>query len=157
MSGNTSYNSRKCARRARGAVAVESALVMSLLITTLFFILEMGLTVVRYNILSAAARAAAREAIVHGSRSSPERTPWGPAEVSGNAGDGSAPALIAAPYLVTLNPADVSLKVTWPDGDNRAGDRVRVSLHYVATPRIPLLDLPSLYDLHAESTMQIVH
>lgn len=157
MNRRKHQNSAGIFGRSRGAVAVESAIVMSLLIVTLFFILELGLTTVRYNVLSAAARATARELIVHGSTSSPERTPWGPTEYSGHAGDGAGPASAAAPYLATLNPADVSLNVTWPDGDNRPGDRVHVTLHYIAAPRVPLLDLPTFYDLRAESTMRIVH
>lgn len=157
MNRRKHHDSARCSRRSCGAVAVESAIVMSLLIVMLFFILELGLTTVRYNVLSTAARATARELIVHGSTSSPERTPWGPTEYSGHAGDGSGPAAAAAPYLATLNPADVSLNVTWPDGDNRTGDRVHVTLRYVATPRVPLLELPTFYDLRAESTMQIVH
>jgi hypothetical protein len=130
---------------------------LSVLVVMLFFTLEFGLTVVRYNVLSAAARTVARQAIVRGESSYPERTPWGPSELSGTAGDGSEPAAAAAALLATLNPSEVTMQVVWLDGSNRAGNRVRVTLHYIAAPRVPMLDLGTFYDLRAESTMQIVH
>jgi hypothetical protein len=112
---------------------------------------------VRYNLLSVAARAVARQAIVHGTMSSPELTTWGPAAVSGTAADATAPAAVAAPLLATMTTTDVALSVEWPDGDNRTGDRVRVTLSYVHTPHVPLIDLGNAFHLRAQSTMQIIH
>jgi hypothetical protein len=81
---------------------------------------------------------------------------WGPSNISGSAGDASEIAQTAAASLATMAPADVSIHVAWPDGDNREGSRVRVELQYVHHG-LPLLGLNGGLPLKAESTMQIVH
>jgi Flp pilus assembly protein TadG len=143
-------------RSRRGAAAVEAAVVLSVLLLLLFGILDLGLGVARYDVLSAAARDVARAAIVHGARSSPEMSPWGPAEFAGFASDSSEIAAAAKTSLATMNDDDVRIQVQWLDGDNQEGSRVRVVLKYIHQG-LPLLGLGEGVELRAESTMQIVH
>jgi Flp pilus assembly protein TadG len=143
-------------RRRVGAVAVEAAVVMSVLLLFLFGLLDLGLATARYDVLSAAARDVARAAIVRGGRAAPDLTSWGPATYSGNAADSSEIAETAATVLATMAPADVTVQVSWPDGDNEEGDRVQVVLQYVHQG-LSLLGLGNGLTLRSQSTMQIVH
>ena len=88
----------------RGATLVESAFVLGTLLLLLFAMLDLSLATLRYNALSAIARCIARETVVHGEQSAPERTPWGPATMEGLCNDGSAPALAATDLLVAVDP-----------------------------------------------------
>ncbi len=141
----------------RGAVAVEAAIVLGLLFMLLFVIFDLGLAAARYNMLSGTARSIARQAIVRGAKASTELSPWGPGEYAGNAADSAEMARIAAPLLATMDPADVVLEVSWPDGDNEVGNRVHVHLSFVHRPFVPLLNLAGSFTLRADSTMRIMH
>lgn len=141
----------------RGVVAVEAAIVLGLLFMLLFAIFDLGLAAARYNMLSGTARSIARHAIVRGADSSSALSPWGPEEYAGNAADSTEMARIAAPLLATMDPADVVLEVSWPDGDNQVGNRVHVHVSFVHRPLIPLLNLAGSLTLRADSTMRIMH
>ena len=139
-----------------GVTTVETATILCVLLLLLLGTLDLGIAVVRYNVLAAAARRVTREAIVHGAEAAPERTAWGPNDYSGTAADGSEIAAAALPYLPTINPSEVAMQVNWPDGDHQEGDRVRVRMAYVHHAVVPLM--PShLFNLRAECTMRIVH
>ena len=139
-----------------GVTTVETATILCVLLLLLLGTLDLGIAVVRYNVLAAAARRVTREAIVHGAEAPPERPAWGPGDYTGTAADSSEIAGAALPYLPTINPADVAMSVTWPDGDHQEGDRVRVRMAYVHHAIVPLM--PSqLFNLRAECTMRIVH
>src|ERR1700733_1730743 len=116
-------------RDRRGVAAVEGALVLSALMVLLFALLDLGLAVCRYNILAATARNLARAAIVRGADAAPQLSAWGPNAYIGNAADSSAMATVAAAWLATMSPADVSVQLTWPDGDNQPDHRVSVQLN----------------------------
>jgi hypothetical protein len=141
----------------RGAVALESAVVLSAALTLLFVTVILGLAAYRSNILAAAARRVAREAIVHGAKATPERTVWGPTDYTGTAADSTEIAAAAAPLLATMSAADVTVEVTWPDGGNRENDRVHVRLSYRQTLLIPFLSLNNPLDLLGVSTMRVIH
>jgi Flp pilus assembly protein TadG len=147
---------RKSSTR-RGATTVEAMVVLGLMFVTLFVIFDLGLTTFQYNVLSAAARRVARQAIVHGAGAPPEKTSWGPAAFVGTAADSSEIASAAATLLPTMKPANVSIAIDWPDGNNEENDRVRVRLNYVHHPLVPFLSLGSSLNLQAESTMVVVH
>src|SRR5580658_1805017 len=98
-------------RGRRGVAAVEGALILSALMLLLFVLLDLGLAVCRYNILSATARNLARTAIVRGADAAPQLSAWGPNPYSGNAGDSSAMATVAASWLATMSPGDVSMQL----------------------------------------------
>jgi Flp pilus assembly protein TadG len=139
-----------------GVTTVETAIVLSALFLVLFVILDLGVAALRYNVLAAAARRLAREAIVRGENSPPERAAWGPAAYSGTAADDSDIARAAAPWLPTMRGADVAIEVTWPDGEHQEGDLVRVRLTYLHNAVVPFAPSQAL-TLRTECTMRIVH
>jgi hypothetical protein len=51
----------------------------------------------------------------------------------------------------------VSVRVSWPDGDNSPRDRVEVELTYQHEPLIPALFAWGTLDLRSATTMQIVN
>jgi hypothetical protein len=144
-------------RKRAGATTIETAIVLSLFLMLCFAILNLGLSTFRYNVLGAAARRVARESIVHGAAASPEREVWGPTSFSGHVADRHAIAEIVATILPTMNPADVAVEVSWPDGENQEGDRVRVRLSFVDAPFVPFMSLGAPLTLKADCTMRIVH
>jgi hypothetical protein len=148
---------RRSVRDRVGVTAIETAVVLSVFLMLSFVIINLGLSAFRYNTLGAAARRVARESIVHGAAASPEREVWGPTPYAGNAADEHSIASVAAQILPTMNPAEVAVEVSWPDGENRENDRVRVRLTYVDAPFIPFMSLGAPLTLKADCTMRIVH
>jgi Flp pilus assembly protein TadG len=144
-------------RDRRGVAAVEGALILSALMLLLFVLLDLGLAVCRYNILSATARNLARAAIVRGADAAPQLPAWGPNSYAGNAADSSAMATVAANWLATMSPEDVSVQLTWPDGDNQPNHRVTVQLGYSHQFLTSSLGLGNSVLLQAQSTMLIAH
>ena len=144
-------------RDRRGVAAVEGALILSALMLLLFVIMDLGLAVCRYNILSATARNLARAAIVRGADAAPQLSAWGPNPYSGNAGDSSAMATVASAWLATMNPGDVTMQLTWPDGDNQPDHRVSVQLGYNHQFLTSFLSVGNALSLQAQSTMLIMH
>lgn len=136
---------------------VESAFVLSILLTLLLAILDVGLAVLHYNSLSEAARWTAREAVVRGEKAAPQRTPWGPESYVGTAADGSEQAAIVRKVLTAADLEKIIVRLEWPDGDNHIDQRVRVTLTYQYDPIVPLPFLQNAYDLKAISTMSITH
>jgi TadE-like protein len=151
----TAQRAPRCKRA--GATTIETAIVLSLFLMLCFVILNLGLSTFRYNVLGAAARRVARESIVHGAAASPEREVWGPMSFSGHAADDHTIAEVVAAILPTMNPADVDVEVSWPDGENQEGDRVRVRLSFVDAPFVPFMSLGAPLTLKADCTMRIVH
>jgi Flp pilus assembly protein TadG len=139
---------------------VEGAMVMTVFLTLVLGAIDLGTAVFRQHILSEAARQGARAAIVHGSLapSSWNGGPWGTTTygpVAANTSSSQAQAVAA--YLGGMNPADVQVTISWPDGSNAAESRVTVTL---TTPWTPLMGFifgsPSI-TLTGASTMQIAH
>lgn len=149
---------RPIARRSRrsGVAMVESAFVLSILLTVLLLIVDLGLAVLNYNTLSAAARRTARAAVVRGEQAAKKGTSWGPDSYQATAADSSEIAAVVRSSLATNSPDDVSVEVEWPDGGHRIDQRVRVKLRYRYTPILPVPGV-DYYDLTAVSTMKIVH
>ncbi len=148
---------RRIVGRRRGVTTIESAFVLTVLLMVLLVLFDLGVAAFQYNTLSAIARRVARTAIVHGSAAPPDQTAWGPSEYVGSAADSSEIAAAAAPLLVTMSSSDVSIDMTWPDGDNAANHRVSVTLQYIHHPIVPFLSLGSALTLQAQSTMRIAH
>lgn len=138
----------------RGATLVESAVVLLVLMTILWSGLEVGMAVIRFNLMAASARIIAREAAVHGELST---DPWGiaPLSLSGNGGH-SAAQLIAG-QLPTLDPSQVTIELSWPDGDDQVGDRVLVTVRCVNSPVVNFATLALPNQLSASSRALISH
>jgi Flp pilus assembly protein TadG len=145
------------AHRRRGAALVEGTLVLGVFLVIIFATCDLGLAVLRQNSLAAAARRLARAAIVHGDNAGPQLSEWGPAAYVQTAAHASEPAAAVRPVLVTLNPANVSINVTWPDGGNKTGQRVTAVVTYQHAPILPFLFGSGPLQLRGESTMCIEH
>lgn len=140
-----------------GAVAVETAIVLSLFLTLVLGLLDFGLAVLNRNTLEAAACRLAREAIVHGSRSEDMAGCWGPETYSGTADDGSEIAQVVAPVLAVMPRDQVRIQMDWPDDSLAVGQRVVVSLRYDHEPLFAGFLGTSTWELQAVSTMRIQH
>jgi Flp pilus assembly protein TadG len=161
---STRFRSR---RRRRGATAIEAALTLSLLVTLVLGMLDLGLWVSRQHMLAHAARQIARQAVVHGALAT-KLGKWGPATITTNAvapnpvnpNDASSVIRkIASDSLTDWNRSQVTVKVTWPDGGNdpTLEQRVRVTLTGPYHPIMTFIFGNPAYTLSAASTMQIAH
>lgn len=135
---------------------VETALVLSVLLTLVVGMMDLAGAVYRHNLLSEAARRGAREAIVHGKLAAPVRTVWGPTRSSDTAATSSEIASLLAPLLVGMQPEEVIITLEWPDGSNAAPNRVRCRVATVYRPVSPFV-LGGEIPLSATSTMSIAN
>jgi len=137
-------------------VAVEGAIVLSVFLAVLMAMLDVSLAAARYNALSECVRRAGRMAIVRGERS-PASKQFGPATWEGTAADTHAVTPSLRPLLIAMPAGSVHIKMSWPDGGNEVGKRVRVELSYSQKPTVPFLLGTEPWNLTAASTMRIVH
>ncbi|WP_428304121.1 TadE family protein [Lacipirellula sp.] len=145
-------------RRLTGASAAETAIVLPIALLSLFVILDLGLASLRYNALAEAARRLARAAVTRGDDTPSEiGGDWGPEEIVATAADSIDPALTIHPLLPTMNPKDVSIRMTWPDTTNNSRSRVRVELKYQHQPLVPGLTPWGPINLESSSQMRIVN
>lgn len=152
----------RCLHRAsnvsRGATAIEAAVVLPIVLLALFAILDLGLASLRYNVLAEAARRLARAAVMRGEETPSEMgNDWGPTEIIATAADSMDPALTIHPLLPTMDPAEVSIRMTWPDATNNAGSRLRVELQYQHKPLIPGFNPWGAIELESSSQMRIIN
>jgi len=138
----------------------ESALITLALMTLLVGAFDLGTAVFRQHVLSEAARQGARIAIVHGSLapSAWNGGPWGTASygpVAANTSNVKTQAI--QPYLTGMDPANVNVTYSWPDGSNAAEKRVRVTLTTTWTPLLGYIFGGSSHTLSASSEMLIAH
>ncbi|MCC9655253.1 TadE/TadG family type IV pilus assembly protein [Rhodopirellula halodulae] len=141
----------------RGATAVEAAFTLPLLLWILLALLDLGTAAIRMNALSDTARRIGRRATLHGSMSPPANGTWGPESFSGNMVSGTHYAGNLQAFLPTMDPESVSMKVEWPDGEQRPGDRVRVQLEFTHDSLVPGLFPWGPFELQGTSTMTIVN
>ncbi len=145
-------------RDRRGTTIVEMAIVMTVFLTLVLGMLDLGIAVFRYHLLAEASRQGARQAVVHG-KLADRLGSWGPAGFSVQADDPSHP-LVAAirPLLVSLELDQVTVQAKWLDGGNDwvQDHRIRVAVRTTYHPVTLFLfgvDIP----LHASSTMVVQH
>lgn len=142
----------------RGATAIEAAVVLPIVLLALFAILDLGLASLRYNVLAEAARRLARAAVMRGEETPSEMgNDWGPTEIIATAADSMDPALTIHPLLPTMDPAEVSIRMTWPDATNNAGSRLRVELKYQHKPLVPGFNPWGAIELESSSQMRIIN
>lgn len=141
-----------------GATVVETAIVLPVALLVLFVILDLGLASLRYNTLAEAARRLARAAVMRGDETPSEiGSDWGPEPIIATAADAIDPAVTIHPLLPTMHPDGVSIRMTWPDGDNKSGNRVRVELKYEHEPLVPGFTPWGAIELESTSQMRIVN
>lgn len=107
--------------------------------------------------MSEVTRRVARTVIVHGANANNAQGRWGVAVLELTAADNHLAAAAAREALMTIQPADVKLTITWPDADNEPDDRVHVTAAYTHTPLVPIPGWYSQLHLSSESTMRIAH
>jgi Flp pilus assembly protein TadG len=141
----------------RGVAAVEAAIVLTVFLLILFVMIDLGLMVLDYNLLCNGAQQFCRQAIIHGSKSAPQETMWGPSTVQGNGGDGSQYSQSFKQDLTALPLAKVNYKLEWTNGTNRPDDPVQATLTYQYSPMIPFVLGNKPIALEAVCTMAIDH
>jgi Flp pilus assembly protein TadG len=144
-------------RHRRGVAAVEGATVILAFLTLILGLLDFGLAVLNYNNLTSVAGRLGRAAIVHGNKSGPELTPWGPATYTGTAADGGEIPAAVRPYLATMPAAQVQIRVEWPDGGNAVGQRVMTTVTYQQRLIFTHLFGVSSWTQQAVTVMRIQH
>jgi Flp pilus assembly protein TadG len=141
----------------RGVAAVEAAIVLSVFLLILFVMIDLSLMVLDYNLLCEGAQQLCRQAMIHGSKSAPQETMWGPTSVQGNAGDGSQYSQAFQQDLATLPLSKVKYQLVWPNGTNRPDDSVQATLSYQYSPMIPFVLGNQPIALQAVCTMAVDH
>ncbi len=118
--------------RERGATLVEAALVLGILMMTIFTVVEIQRMLLIYTTLTHAADSGLRYAIVHGSK----RSGSGADGPSGPASDPTQVVSVVQYYTSagSLNPDRTTISVTYPDGTNDPGQHVRVRVGYAYDP-----------------------
>ena len=153
----TNARARRQDRHRRGAAMVETAITLMVFVTLVLGMLDLGLAVFRQQILSYAARRGVREAIVHGEFAD-RLGKWGPAQVSGTLDALTHPIKATLePYVFGMNPQEVTVQVSWPDGSNQFKKRVQVTLTASYAPILTSLFGNIAIPLSAASTMAIAH
>jgi Flp pilus assembly protein TadG len=143
-------------RKRRGATLVESVITLTVFLVLILGMIDLGLGLFRFIILTEAARQGARQAIVHGSNASSAQGTWGPTTYSQPATDTGAIAQAIKPYLTGLDPSQVTITVTWLDGGTSEGNRVQVTVAYTYQP-MTTFAISGTLPLSSSSTMPIAH
>jgi len=144
----------------------EAAIVLPVFLTLCLGMIDLGFAIFQNNAIGEASRQAARIASVHGAMASADGTgsTWGPAEYTGT-GDSADPiptAIRGAGALAGLNPANVTIDVQWPTGNNRApdngvSDTVQVTVSTNWSPFVLYIFGNQTVPLSATSIMPIAH
>jgi hypothetical protein len=144
------------------------SIILGVFVVTTFGMLDLGMRVYRYHIISNAARQGARQAMVHG-RSATTLGVWGPTTIGPLAANSSGTPIVdgtgdlesppRAGLQRLLYGCDLSrtyIMLEWPDGSNDIGKKVRCT---VTTPYSHFMPFwtTSSGTMRAASTMQIAH
>jgi hypothetical protein len=140
---------------------LEFAFVLFVFLTITLGMLDLGLGVFRYHVISQAARQGARRAIVHGELATGLGV-WGPTAIETTAGTAGVPIVDGAddglqPMLVACNLDETTIRVTWPTGSNALEEPVEVTVSTTYTPLFSFIFSTGTLTLSASSTMPIAH
>lgn len=128
----------------RGSTLAELPLAMLWVFLVIFGLTESARLVLAYSTLAQSARAGTRYAIVHGIYRTGSCTPDIPDGSYGMAGpEDDPPCVVAEAMRITtaagLSSASVNVKVRYPDGTNKIGAPVTVTVTYPFKSVLPLL------------------
>jgi Flp pilus assembly protein TadG len=136
MNGQKKFSAPQ--RQQRGQAAVEFAFVVVFLVLLLVSILEMTMFIYTYAALTNAAKEGVRYAIVHGASTgttvlgSPVASPWPPCAT---AATGTLLSTVQTYAALSLhNTSSMSIDACYPDGDNKPGSAVQVTVSYPYQP-----------------------
>lgn len=120
----------------RGTTLVEVAISLTILMMFLIGILDYSLASFRIQLLSHVAHRVAREAAVHGPRAIPtwRGGVWGPLPFTTTLADSDPVAEIGRTVSAGLDPAEVTVNITWPNGSNAFGSQIVVEASMEWTP-----------------------
>ncbi len=147
-------------RRRPGAVSIEAVVIFLVFMTLCLGMLDLGIGVFQYHVVSEAARQGARQAIVHGQMAPADWNggPWGPSTIDKKANATGIPLVTAIqPYLVGIDLSQTTIKAQWLDGGNAADQRVSVTVTTTYQPSITFIFANTTYSLSATSIMPIAH
>jgi Flp pilus assembly protein TadG len=117
--------------RSRGSTLIEFAFIAVTLLLVMFFAIELDRMLFVYTCLSDAAKAGARYAITHGNNR-------GGSGVNGPSGPGADPPQVVTAVTnyarLMINPAALTVTVSYPDASNTTGSRVNVLVQYAYDP-----------------------
>jgi Flp pilus assembly protein TadG len=137
----------------RGATIVEGAITLTVLITLIFGMMDLGLGVMRFNMISHAAREGVRQAMVHGGSSLSQ---WSPGTwTASNAGTPVVDAV--SPHLVGCDLKNTTITITWVDGSNAVEQRVQVTINTTYQPLMTYIFGATPLNLQAASTSRFAH
>lgn len=148
------------ATRRRGAQAVEAAIVLTLFVTLVLGMIDLGMGVLRYNTVSQAARIVVRRAIVHGSLATAAfGGSWGPTTYTGKGSDGDAimTELKRVNAFMGLDPSQVTVTIQWLDATNDPESQQNRVQATVTTSYQPMTTLFLVFNVSASSTMPVAH
>ena len=151
--GNRSGCQSQC-----GQAAVEFALTIGILVVLLVGMLELTMFVYTYSVLADAAKEGVRYATVHGASvvgatsGDTSSTPW-PACTT--AASGSLLTTVRTYAAASLHdPSSINVYACYPDGSNKPGNAVQVSVNYDYQPLFGL-GWPK-FNVHANSAGRII-
>jgi hypothetical protein len=140
----------------RGSQLLEGAIVLGIVVVLVLSGLDLALALTRYQSLCDASRRAVRAATVRGSKAL-QLGPLGPSPLEFAADHASPVAAACRTVLIAMEPAEVTIRVEWPDGGNQFDQRVRASLAYEHQPIVPIWSATGGIRLTATSTLPIAH
>lgn len=148
-------------QRRRGATVLEMALILFVFIVVTMGILDLGVGVFRYHVLSHAATHVARRAIVHGALAD-QLGAWGPGSIDVMASASGVPAIDGSgegvsSKLIGCDLSRTRVRLEWLDGSNEFEDRVRVSVTSPFRPVLTSFFGGTEITLSASCTMLIAH
>lgn len=144
----------------RAALTVETAVILPALLLLVLGMVDLSVAVMRYHVLTAAARHGARVASVHGQLCPAgwQGGPWGPNQVSVTANSTGIPlADVIRPVLPGFDLDRTDVQAVWLDGGNAEGQRVQVTLTTKYQPMLTAILGKTAFTLSASSTLTIAH
>lgn len=145
----------------RGAAIVELAIVLMVFLILVLGMIDLGLAILRQQLLSEASRQGVRQAIIHGKLAPsglPGGGPWGPTSVDVLASSSDHPIIEhIRPFLIQMDHAQTRIQVEWPEGSNDIQKQVRVTVSTTYQPMITFIFGDTAMALTSSTTMPIAH
>jgi Flp pilus assembly protein TadG len=137
---------------------VEVAISLTVFITLVLGMVDLGYGVFRQHVLTHAARQLARQAVVRGSMAD-RMNAWGPQPIKMTADQGHEAVSAISDALVGWDRSEVEVSVEWLDGGNDVTrqHRVQVALSAPYRPLMTFLFGNPAITLEASSTMAVAH
>ncbi len=140
----------------RAVTLVENMVVLPVFLTLVLGMVDLAVGVLHYHLVVDAARAAARQAMVHGSQAT-QLGPWGPQQVGPLTAQDNHPLVVAILPEMSCLDDGATVTAVWPDGDNQRDSRVCITVQSVYQPALTYLFGNVTFNLSASSTMPIAH